>query len=167
MQDPGARPKGPSTLAVVLAVIGGVLVLGVGTCVAAGVYLGDQAKKAIAAVAEGGLVLDDGGLVIRSHGTGTPEEVKTALAGPKRGYVGSWKGDHGSTLTIRDAGDIDFVKHDAAGGTSKMNGQISAFVGDGIEVWVLVTMTLKVTEPPHKVGGQWEMTVDGVHLQRQ
>ena len=181
MSDRGAAGRPPSPVTIVLAVIGGVLLLAVGTCVAAGVFLGREAKKVVAQVVEGGIVLDDGGMVIKSRGGGLgltssaeggvavagPAVVRRALAGSRQGYVGSWRSARGSTLDIHPDGRLVFDNTERPGSTSRMDGEISAFAGDDIEVFMLVSVTLKVTQAPHEVADHWEMTLDGVRFERR
>jgi len=144
-----------STLAKVLIAIGVVAVLGFGACVGAGFFLVNKAGDMVHDLADGGGKT----LVLVS-----PPEVKAALAGPKAAYVGAWKGAGENSLTIDQDGAIAFSKN-SGGSNSNMNAAIAAFRGDNIELKAFVTVTLKVSEPPHKVGDHWEITVDGVKMQ--
>lgn len=147
-----------STLAKVLIVIGVVALLGVGTCVGAGFFLVNKASDVVADLADGGGKT----LVLVS-----PPEVKAALAGPKAAYVGAWRGAGGDfSLDIEADGALRFAKK-SGGSDSNVNAPIAAFRGDNIELKAFLTVTLHVTEAPHKVGDHWEITVDGVKMQRK
>jgi hypothetical protein len=154
MQAQPPQKKGMSVLAIVLIVLGTLLLLGVGTCVAGAFWLKGKAEGALGELADGG------GIVLAS-----PPAVKAELAGPRKAYVGSWHGSGGDLIIDAD-GNLKFDKHKASGMKESLNAPIAAFVGNDIEIRVLVRMVVKVT-PPHKVGDHWEMTADGVTLERK
>jgi hypothetical protein len=146
-----------SPLTIILIVVGLVLVGALGTCAAGVFWVKREATKLETEIAEGGAVI-----VMVS-----PPSVKEALAGPKKDYVGHWHSKSGSTLDIYPDGAMRFEKdEDGDGVKEKTEAPIAAFNGDDFEVKALVVITTHVTEPPHQVGGKWQMTADGVHLTR-
>jgi len=150
------------------------LLLGVGTCVGAGLFLGHEAKKLVAQMGDGGLTVDDGGLVLfglQSRRDGglvlfSPPAVKNALAGPRRDYVGAWRSAGGSALNIRGDGHIVLSDQEQAHSTQRLEGEIAAFDGDDIEISLIVTLKVKVTKPPRNVAGHWEMTANAIPFER-
>jgi len=158
MQPYDAPPpkQGMSTAAIVLIVLGVLGMLLLGTC-AAGAYI--LKKKATAALES---LADGGALVVAS-----PEAVKTALAGPRKDYVGWWKSAGGSSIDIADDGTMRLEKSgEGKGARQTLTAPIAEFHGDDLVVKMLFTMTVHVTAPPHKVGDHWEMTADGVVYRR-
>jgi len=156
MNDPayGGSPapkKGASVLTIVLAIIGAVALLGFGTCVAGAFWVSNKAKAA----------LEGGGFTRES-----PPEVVTALAGPKKDYVGLWVSERGSRLALDERGRLAFVK--AEGGMNEsFRAPVAAFKGNDIELHLFVTVTIAVTEPPHQVDGKWRMTAKGIVFYRE
>ena len=150
----GPQPKkGMSTLTIVLIVLGVVLALGVGTC-AVGVFMVKREAQKL------GDELKDGGLILVA-----PAEVTTALAGPKKDYVGHWRSHAGSTLAIDAAGNVRLEKdEDGDGVKEKYEGPIASFQGNDIIMKPIITITLHVSEPPHASGPGMEMTLDGIHF---
>jgi len=149
-----APKKGMSTLTIVLIIGGVLLVLGIGTCGAAAVWLGHKAKEVKENIADGGLVLV------------APAEVVADLAGPKKDYVGSWTSASGkSTLDIQSDGSLKLVQ-DERGTKETLTAPIAAFVGNDIEIRLGLTFKLNVTEPPHRQNDRWEVVVRGITFRR-
>ena len=70
------------------------------------------------------------------------------------------------TLLIRENGTVEYERF-KKGGNVSIKAPIKEFQGDDIVVGVsFLTTTFEVSEPPHEVGGQWQMVVDGVRLIR-
>jgi len=160
-QPYGAPPqpppkKGMSTLAIVLMVLGGIFLLGLGTCVAGAFWLKNKTEGVMSELADGG-----GGIILVS-----PPAVKAELAGPKKAYVGAWHGSGGNSLVIDAEGNLKLEKH-KGGGNESWNAPIAAFSGSDMEIKVLVKVVIKVEKAPHKVGDHWEMTADGVAFERK
>jgi hypothetical protein len=145
-----------SVVAIVLITLGVVFLLCVATCVGGAFFLKHKAEGFIESVAEGGKLV----LV-------APDEVKAALAGAKKDYVGSWSSKKGSTLTLDANGNLQFDKdEDGDGVKEKFSAPVAAFVGNDMQCEAIVTITFHVTQPPKMVDGHWQMVVDGVPLSR-
>ena len=158
MTQQGMPPqkKGMSTLSIVLIVIGVLVVLVLGTCAAGAIALQREAKKITDDMGDGGLMLV------------SPPEVKSALAGPKKDYVGHWKSKKGSALRISAEGDMLLEKdEDGDGMKEKIEAPIVSFSGNDIVQKPFITLTTHVSEAPHNVGDHWEMTADGIKFSRQ
>lgn len=156
MNNAGQK-KGMSGLTIGLIIGGVVLVLGFGTCVGAGWYMGRQLKRV-------GEDLADGGLVLVS-----PPEVQAALTtGDKKEYVGNWRAKSGdSRMVIGSDGSFTAELYSSGGGHTKFtNLPITAFRGDSIEIKPLIVVLIDVSEKPHQVGGTWEMTAKGITFER-
>ncbi|GAA6143217.1 hypothetical protein NBRC116584_30350 [Hydrogenophaga sp. 5NK40-0174] len=81
-------------------------------------------------------------------------------------YVGHWLGPS-IFLGISADGYVNYVRKQGAT-TTKINAPLVEFVGNDFVVGVgPFTTTFVVTEPPHEVGTEWRMTVDGEVLIRQ
>jgi hypothetical protein len=151
---PAAPKKGMSTLTIVLIIVGVVAVLGIGTCAAGAVWLGNRAKEVSQGLADGGLVL------------ASPPAVVAELAGPKKDYVGSWTSVSGkSTLDIEPDGTMKLVQ-DENGTKETLTAPIGAFAGNDMEIRFGFTIKVNVSEPPHRAGAGWEMTVRNVTFRR-
>jgi hypothetical protein len=147
-------PKKSNTLVIVLAIIGVVFVLLLGTCAAAGYLL----KRKTAELAEN---IADGGMVLVA-----PPEVKAELEGAKKDYVGSWTSTSGkSTLDIDADGNVKLVK-DEGGMKETITMPIAAFRGNDIEMKAVVTFRIDVPEPPHREGSTWKMRAKGISWRR-
>jgi hypothetical protein len=156
-EQPPPPKSGPSALTIILAVLGVLVLLAIGVCVALFFYIKREATRLV------GEAIDGGGLVMAS-----PAAVTSELAGAKKAYVGSWKSAHGSTLDIDASGYMDYEKdEDGDGNKESIKAPIAAFHGDDMEVKLVVTLTVHVTGAPHKVGDTWEMTADRVTLTRE
>jgi hypothetical protein len=154
VNTPPSPPKKSNTLAIVLAIIGVLFVLLIGTCAAGTWFL----KKKTAEFAEN---IADGGMVLVA-----PPEVKAELAGAKKDYVGSWTSASGkSTLDIDADGNVKLVK-DEGGMKETITMPIAAFRGNDIEMKAVVTFKIDVPEPPRQEGGTWKMRAKGVSWQR-
>lgn len=158
MNDPGGaapQKKGMSTLSIVLIISGILLVLVVGTCGAGAVWLGHKAKEVKENIADGGLVLV------------APTEVVTALAGPKKDYVGAWTSASGkSTLDIGPEGTLKLVQDDR-GMKETLTAPIAAFVGNDMEIRFGITIKVDVSEPPHPTSNGFEMVARGITFRRK
>jgi hypothetical protein len=155
----GQQKKGMSGLAIGLIIGGVVLVLGFGTCIGAGWYMGRQLKKVTADLADGGLVLV------------SPPEVQAALTtGDKKEYVGNWRATSGggdSLMVIQADGSFTAEFYSSGGGHTKYtNIPIASFRGDSIEIKPVISVVIDVTQKPHEVGGKWEMTAKGTKFER-
>lgn len=144
-----------SVLAIVLIVFGVLALLGIGTCAAGILWVRSNANSIMA-----GLV-DGGGFVLTS-----PPAVTAELAGSKKDYVGSWQNAQGTTLEIQANGNVSFAKNEN-GVKKNMNAPIAEFHGDDIVIKVGIPIVIRVTKPPHAVSGRWEMTADGLLLERK
>ena len=83
----------------------------------------------------------------------------------KREYIGLWQGD-GMYLLISAEGRVEY-KRLRGGQTTSIEAPLQEFIGADFRVGVgFLSTTFKVEEPPHNLGGQWRMTVDGVQLVR-
>ena len=51
--------------------------------------------------------------------------------------------------------------------TTRCTLPIAAFNGDDIVCKAMLTVVIKVTEPPQEVGGRWQMVADGMTFRRQ
>ncbi|MBX3230607.1 MAG: hypothetical protein KIT84_00205 [Labilithrix sp.] len=154
MNQAPAKKKGLSTTAIVLIVVGVVFLLLLGTCAAAGIWVGHKVKDVKENIAEGGLVLV------------SPPEVVSELAGPKKDYVGAWRSTSGkSALDIAADGGIHF-KQDEGGSKQELTAPIAAFKGDDILVRLGIDFTIAVTQPPKKSGTEWVMIARGITFHR-
>lgn len=81
----------------------------------------------------------------------------------KARYVGEWLGEK-MRLTIRQDGKIEY-KRDRPGKNLSLSVDLQGFDGDNFDVGTsLIRSTFVVSKPPHRDGGKWKMTVDGVEL---
>jgi hypothetical protein len=154
-QQPLPPKKGMSAVAIVLIVLGVLALLGIGTCAAGILWVRSNANSIMA-----GLV-DGGGFVLTS-----PPAVTAELAGAKKDYVGAWRSAQGSTLDIDAAGNMTFAKEEN-GVKKNLAAPIAEFHGDDIVIKVGLPILVRVTRPPHAVAGHWEMTADGLTLERK
>jgi hypothetical protein len=152
--QPPPPAKRSNALIIVLTIIAVAAVTCVGLCAVGVIYV----KKAATRVADS--IIDGGGLVFES-----PPAVTAELAGAKKDYVGHWSSSAGSELDIAANGTLHFVNVEGLG-REEMNSSIAGFAGDDIQLKIIVAVTIRVSTPPHKVGGRWEMVADGVRLQR-
>jgi len=145
-----------STLGIVLIVLGAMALLCVGA-IGAGVYwVKGKAEKLVAEAGDGGF-----GVVVQS-----PEEVRAALAGEKRDYVGSWHSERGSSLEIKEDGSLSLAKAESAGRSTRFSLPIAAFRGDDIVCKAGFAMVIKVSQPPRQLDGDWELVADGIAFHR-
>jgi hypothetical protein len=83
----------------------------------------------------------------------------------KIAYVGAWKSDK-VALVITADGYVQYERRSGNGRTS-INAPIQKFDGDNFVVGVgFMRTTFVVSQPPHRDGTRWKMTVDGVELVR-
>jgi hypothetical protein len=96
--------------------------------------------------------------------------VLSACAQPvppdKSNYVGEWASPN-MALRITQDGNVRYAR--TKDGVNKtMNGPMKGFEGDSFVVGIgPMTSTFTVTAAPHKEGGTWRMTVDGVEMTRK
>jgi hypothetical protein len=159
MNQPYAQPpvpkKGLSTGMIILIVVGVVFLLILGTCAAGVIWAERKASDFAKDMAEGGVVLV------------SPPAVTSELAGAKKEYVGAWKSKKGSTMHIASSGNfLRELDEDGDGVKEKTEAPIAAFVGDDMQVKLIVTLLFRVSEPPHQVSGVWHMKVDGIDYER-
>jgi hypothetical protein len=83
----------------------------------------------------------------------------------KAAYVGEWLGKD-MRLNIKQDGHVEY-KRNQPGKNLSLNIDLQGFNGDNFDVgFSLVRSTFVVSKPPHREGGKWRMTVDGVELTR-
>ena len=83
----------------------------------------------------------------------------------KMAYVGDWQGKDMRIQLAKD-GKVKY-KRDQPNKQMDLSLDLQGFNGDNFDVGVfLVRSTFVVSKPPHRVGGKWKMTVDGVELTR-
>ena len=85
----------------------------------------------------------------------------------KAAYVGGWQSTSPEmNLLITQDGRVEYLRKEGARSTS-VNAPLQGFIGDDFEVGVGPMKTrFAVSAPPHAVGADWKMTVDGVELTR-
>ncbi|MES2316313.1 MAG: hypothetical protein V4631_02375 [Pseudomonadota bacterium] len=84
----------------------------------------------------------------------------------KVAYVGQWAGPD-MRLMIKQDGSVAYQRREGSSNTS-INAPLKEFAGNNLVVGVgPMTTTFVVTAPPHQVGTQWKMTVDGVELTKE
>lgn len=89
------------------------------------------------------------------------------LPADKQEYVGHWSdGDGTISLVIHASGEVNYERK--TGSTSvELNAPIKEFEGDNFVVGIsFMTTVFKVSEPPNKKEGIWQMVVDDVRLTR-
>jgi hypothetical protein len=148
--------RSSDALGVILAILGVMALLGLGTCV--GVYA--LVKRGTAAVVAS---MGDAGSPISIV---SPAAVTAELSGAKRAYVGAWRSAAGSVLDILPNGQVTYDKREPGQANEKITVAIAAFHGADIELRVLAAIVLNVSVPPRRVGGGWEMVVDGATYTR-
>jgi hypothetical protein len=83
----------------------------------------------------------------------------------KAAYVGEWLGEK-MRLNIHPDGHVDY-KRDRPGKKLDLNVDLQGFEGDNFDVGTtFFRSTFVVSKAPHREGGKWKMTVDGVELTR-
>jgi hypothetical protein len=83
----------------------------------------------------------------------------------KMAYVGNWQGKD-MQLSLSKEGKVTY-KRDQPGKKIDLNLDLQGFKGDKFDVGVgFVRSTFVVGKAPHREGGKWKMTVDGVELTR-
>lgn len=93
----------------------------------------------------------------------------TACAKPvpdhKLDYVGEWRSPEMRLLILAD-GSIAYERF-RRGATTSVEGPLKGFDGNDFSVGIgPFSTTFVVSEPPHRLGGEWQMVVDGVRLTR-
>lgn len=90
----------------------------------------------------------------------------SGIPADKKDYVGNWTSDS-MTLDISAKGNVDYERKKGNSNTS-VSAPIQEFKGDDFEAGLFGFNTrFHVSKKPHKEGGVWKMTVDGVELTRQ
>jgi len=83
----------------------------------------------------------------------------------KMAYVGDWQGKDMRIQLAKD-GKVKY-KRDQPNRKMDLSLDLQGFNGDNFDVGVtLIRSTFVVSKPPHREGGKWKMTVDGVELTR-
>lgn len=93
-----------------------------------------------------------------------------ALAEPvpadKQAFVGNWQGKD-MQLSMSKEGKIKY-KRNEPGKNLDLSLDLVGFNGNNFDVGVpFLRTTFVVSKPPHREGGKWKMTVDGVELTRE
>ena len=98
------------------------------------------------------------GLLLAACGDPLPQD--------KIAYAGDWR-SRDMRLLITPDGRCEYRRRREGGSTSSIRAPIVRFEGDNFVVGLgMISTTFVVSKPPHLVGGQWHMTVDGVDLIR-
>ncbi|MCC2957922.1 hypothetical protein LK542_20080 [Massilia sp. IC2-477] len=83
----------------------------------------------------------------------------------KMAYVGNWQGKD-MQLSLSKEGKVEY-KRGRPNDQVNLSIDLQRFKGNHFEAGVsFVTTTFVVSKPPHREGGKWKMTVDGVELTR-
>jgi hypothetical protein len=83
----------------------------------------------------------------------------------KLDYVGNWQGKD-MQLSLTREGKVKY-KLDRPGKQVDLSLDLQGFRGKNFEAGAFfLTTTFVVGKPPHREGGKWKMTVDGVELTR-
>lgn len=95
--------------------------------------------------------------------------ANTAWADPvpadKMDYVGNWQGKD-MQLSLTKEGKVEY-KRGRPNDQVDLSIDLKGFRGNNFEAGVaFVRTTFVVSKPPHREGGKWKMTVDGVELTR-
>lgn len=81
----------------------------------------------------------------------------------KAAYVGDWRGQD-MRIHLKPDGQVEYARKQP-GKNLNLNVDLQGFNGDNFDVgFSLVRSTFVVSKPPHREGGKWKMTVDGVEL---
>jgi len=81
----------------------------------------------------------------------------------KAAYVGDWRGKD-MRIHLKQDGHVEYARKQP-GKDLNLNVDLQGFKGDNFDVgFSLVRSTFVVSKPPHREGGKWKMTVDGVEL---
>ncbi len=84
----------------------------------------------------------------------------------KASYAGLWKASQMSLLITQD-GSVKYERIEGSG-TKSLSAPLKGFDGDNFSAGVgPMTTTFFVAVPPHPVGEQTKMTVDGVELTKE
>jgi hypothetical protein len=83
----------------------------------------------------------------------------------KMAYVGNWQGKDMQLVLSKD-GKIKYKRKQEKKNVD-LSIDLQGFNGNNFDAgWGFVRSTFVVSKPPHREGGQWKMTVDGVELTR-
>jgi hypothetical protein len=92
-------------------------------------------------------------------------DVYTPLPPDKASYAGEWTAP-GISLVIESKGRVIYERKEGTASKS-IDSPIKEFKGNNFILgFAFVTTEFVVSEPPHAVGGDWKMTVDGIELTR-
>ena len=98
-------------------------------------------------------------LVLVACGKHVPQE--------KQAFVGQWGADEMSLL-ITQEGHVVYKRKVGDSGSKAIDAPLEGFEGDNIVAGLGPLKTsFVVSVPPHRDGGAWKMTVDGVELTRR
>lgn len=99
------------------------------------------------------------GLPLAAHAEPVP------VPADKMAYVGDWQGKDMRIQMGKD-GRIKY-KRDRPGKQLDLSIELQRFDGDNFDAGGgFISSTFVVSKPPHREGGKWKMTVDGVELTR-
>lgn len=83
----------------------------------------------------------------------------------RKTFFGAWKGD-GMELTITSSGRVKYKRKKGMINKS-FTAKITDFKKSSFEVGFMgISTTFEIDQPPHRQGGKWKMTIDGVELTR-
>lgn len=84
----------------------------------------------------------------------------------KSDYVGTWQGKD-MRLALSKDGKIKY-KRDQEKKKVDLDIELLGFKGNNFDAgWSFMRSTFVVSKPPHREGGKWKMTVDGVEMTRE
>ena len=151
-RQPPAPPPKPKASALKIVAIVAAAMLGVALVVG---YIGMSAIDATRTLQE--LANGEGGPPM------TDEEIRAALAGPKKDYVGRWTTLMGNgTLQIQADGRIGYAMQRGAA-RENANAKITSFTDDAFYV---MTLRFAIEQPPTRTGNTWKMKVRGATWER-
>lgn len=83
----------------------------------------------------------------------------------KMNYVGNWQGKD-MQLSMTKEGKVEY-KRGKPNDQVNLSLDLQGFNGNNFDIgFAFVRTTFVVSKPPHREGGKWKMTVDGVELTR-
>lgn len=151
-QAPAPPPKPPTSPLKIVAIVAAALV---GVALVGG-YIAMSAVDATRSLQE--LTNGEGGPPM------TAEEVRAALAGPKKDYVGRWTTLLGNgILHIQADGRVAYAMQRGSR-RENANAMITSFTEDAF--WVM-TFRFAIEQPPTRDGKVWKMKVRGTTWERR
>lgn len=151
-RQPPAPPPRPKTSPLKIVAIVAAALLGVALVVG---YIAMSALDGARALQE--LATGEGGPPM------TDEEVRAALAGPKKDYVGRWTTPLGNgVLQIQADGRVGYSMQRGAA-RENANAKITSFTDDAFYV---MTFRFAIEQPPARTGNTWKMKVRGATWER-